>query len=160
MSKDATNSHPVFVDSWWGGRFLNDNWKADDWRSGAFTETSPTAWAERRLKCCFYDAARSSLEEEEMSFRLVSAKLRSFRWRIPRAELTLWTIWDSLSGFCSNAAARQSFLQFSESSVKREFIKTPSTAEFTHTVSLSPLQSRGQSDLFKDRPYKFQIQRA
>jgi hypothetical protein len=71
-----------------------------------------------------------------MSSRLVSEKLRNLCWRVLRTELILWTTWDSLSGFCSNAAARQSFLQFSESSLKREFIKTPSTIEFTNTGSI------------------------
>jgi hypothetical protein len=66
-----------------------------------------------------------------MLSHLVFENLRSLRCLVLRVEPIFWTTWDSLPGFCSSAAARQSFLQFSESSVKREFIKAPLRPDFT-----------------------------
>ena len=82
-------------------------------------------------------AARFDLEEVRgLLCRVASARLRSTRWRILRAKLILCTIWDSLTGSCSNTAARQSIRQFSDSSVKREFIKLLHDNS-AHLISLS-----------------------
>lgn len=85
-------------------------------------------------------AARLGLEEMSgFLARVASATLRSTRWRILRARLILLTIWDSVSGSCSNTAARQSVRQFSDSSVKREFIKTPHNNGFHSSRSAGKL---------------------
>jgi len=91
-------------------------------------------------------ATRSDIEETcEGLSRLVFEKLRSHRWRVLRAKPIFWTIWDSFSGSCSTAAARQSFLQFSVSSVKQEFIKTPLRPDSYLTLPHPQTQSSGQS---------------